>query len=214
MGVPGTMRPYCKKPGMPCARRRWRGVGFLFAGIAGLLLGSPTNAASRLPCRPQAITCVEIMQSGSVTDTLPVTFGQVFKIGDVPRQAHLTAEDGQGKRLPLQMDESATYPDGSLRFAVLSTSLPHMAANETRLVSLLRGDTPGPPPPAPPARFDLRVELTTHVYQTTIIKFGNRNGHTPGIPFKLGETIAFHIGEEAFSLPVTPAMAGGDFASY
>jgi hypothetical protein len=214
MGYRGPMKPFCKKPAMLGARCRWRGVAFLFAGVAGLLLGSPANAASRLPCGPQAITCVEVMQSGAVTDTQPVTFGQVFKIGDVPRQAHLAAEDGQGKRLPLQVDESATYPDGSLRFAVLSTLVPHMAANETRLVSLLRGESPGPPPPAPAARFDLGVELTTHFYQTTIIKFGNRNGHTPGIPFKLGENIAFHIGEERFSLPVTPAMAGGDFASY
>jgi len=188
---------------------------FLLRGlIFGLVLGTshPVVAASALPCRAGAITCVELVgEKGSQAQ--PLTFGQVFKAGDVPRGATLSAVDGAGNPLPFQMDQPATYPDGSVRFAVLSTVAP--PAGESRLINLVRGKAAPPNPAAAPApRFDLAVELTTRSYQTSIVKFGNRNGHTPGIPFKPGETITVTIGDESYTLPVGTGMTTGDFNSY
>lgn len=60
--------------------------------------------------------------------TVPVTFGQVFKAGDVPRGETLTATLG-GKPVALQVDVKATNPDGSLRHAVLTTMVPNLAGH-------------------------------------------------------------------------------------
>ena len=54
---------------------------------------------------------------------VPVTFGQVFKSGDVPSGASLTATLG-GQPVMLQVDPKATNPDGSLRHAVLTLNVP------------------------------------------------------------------------------------------
>jgi hypothetical protein len=179
-----------------------------------LFLYLPAEAAPHLNCKSGAITCVSVTRSAGMSGLQPVTFGQVFKAGDVPQKSHLTAEDGLGNALPLQVDEAASYPDGSLRFAVLSTELPQMGTDQSRIVNLFLGPGTPPPPPAPSARFDLRVELTIHNYQTTIIKFGNRDGHTPGIPFKLGEKITLHVGTVSASVTIGHGMTGGDFTAY
>lgn len=58
---------------------------------------------------------------------VPVTFGQIFKNGDVPKGVSLTATlDGQP--VTLQVDPKATNPDGSLRHAVLTLKVPSLAA--------------------------------------------------------------------------------------
>lgn len=172
------------------------------------------NAVPALRCAGGAITCVTVEQAGAVAALQPVTFGQAFRQGDVPRGTGLRAADSAGTALPLQLDARATYPDGSLRFAVLSTLLPHMGKGERRRVDILRGAAAAAPPPAPPAPFALTAHFSIYAPQITIVKFGNRNGHTPGIPFKEGENITLHVGNEAFSLTVTPKMAGGDYTNY
>ena len=58
---------------------------------------------------------------------VPVTFGQVFKGGDVPSGASLTATLS-GQPVTLQVDSKATNPDGSLRHAVLTLNVPALAA--------------------------------------------------------------------------------------
>jgi hypothetical protein len=208
------MKLFRRKPARRCESARGIGTGFILGALVTCFLGTPLSAAPRLSCNSRAITCVELVQAGAVSDLQPVTFGQVFKAGDVPRQTRLAAEDASGNHLPLQMDEAATYPDGSLRFAVLSTLVPHMTAGEVRTINLFRGDAPSPPPPAPPPRFELSAELTTHMFQVTIVKFGNRNGHAPGTPFKQGEDITLHIGGESVTLPVTTGMTSGDYTAY
>jgi hypothetical protein len=186
-----------------------RGLPFLCLTLGGSLSGF---AASGLPCSTGAITCVELATAGPQAQ--PVTFGQVFKVGDVPRAAPVSAVDGAGKPLSLQMDQAATYPDGSLRFAIFSTVV-HGGRGQSRLINLMRGKATSPAPAAVPSpRFDLSVELTTRSYQTSIVKFGNRNGHTPGIPFKPAETITVRVADESYSLTVGAGMTTGDFNSY
>lgn len=80
---------------------------------------------------------------------VPITFGQVFKAGDVPRGVTLTASlDGQP--VPLQVDVKATNPDGSLRHAVLTTMPPSLPGG-TRMPLTLSTDTGQGAPPSGPA---------------------------------------------------------------
>ncbi len=67
-----------------------------------------------------------VSESSRAQKDVPVTFGQVFKDGDVPKAATLTATlDGQP--VNLQVDPKATNPDGSLRHAVLTAMVPSLS---------------------------------------------------------------------------------------
>ena len=59
---------------------------------------------------------------------VPVTFGQVFRQGDVPKGATFAGRIGADS-VPLQVDAKATYSDGSLRHAVLTAVMPSLADN-------------------------------------------------------------------------------------
>ncbi|MCF6225854.1 MAG: hypothetical protein L3J22_06060 [Xanthomonadales bacterium] len=79
-----------------------------------------------------------IDQSNTVNTNIPVTFGQVFSVGDVPAGMSINITDGSTV-LPTQVDFKATHPDGSLRHAVITTKLPNLAAEqalETTLVTI------------------------------------------------------------------------------
>ncbi|HKU78774.1 MAG TPA: hypothetical protein VJQ42_02935, partial [Rhodanobacteraceae bacterium] len=69
-----------------------------------------------------------ISGSSRTQPDVPVTFGQVFKKGDVPRGASLTATL-DGRPVALQVDSKATNPDGSLRHAVLTVMVPSLSGN-------------------------------------------------------------------------------------
>jgi hypothetical protein len=80
------------------------------------------------------ITTITLENTGAVDLTnAPVTFGQVFAPGDLPRGA---AIDG------MQLDVKSSHPDGSVRHAVLSLVAPVLLANEQRPVDLVRAIPP------------------------------------------------------------------------
>ena len=66
---------------------------------------------------------------------VPVTFGQVFRASDLPAGRGLTATV-DGRAVALQVDRKASWPDGSLRHAVLSARIPHLGAGEHALLTL------------------------------------------------------------------------------
>ncbi|MEO9079448.1 MAG: hypothetical protein ABI268_09060, partial [Rhodanobacter sp.] len=66
-----------------------------------------------------------VSQAALPQNNVPVTFGQVFKAGDVPAGAKLTASLN-GQPITLQVDTKATNPDGSLRHAVLTAMVPSL----------------------------------------------------------------------------------------
>jgi hypothetical protein len=68
---------------------------------------------------------------------VPVTFGQVFAVGDLKAGQTLTGRLEDGSIVPIQLDVKASHPDGSVRHAVLSTVLPTMAAGAVRSMSLV-----------------------------------------------------------------------------
>ncbi|HKZ10785.1 MAG TPA: hypothetical protein VJL61_08765 [Rhodanobacteraceae bacterium] len=67
-----------------------------------------------------------------------VTFGQVFKDGDVPRGATLAATLN-GQPVTLQVNPKATNPDGSLRHAVLTAMVPSLPAGAKLPLTLYTG---------------------------------------------------------------------------
>ncbi len=85
------------------------------AGLPGVRLENPGQTA----------------QSG-----VPVTFGQVFAVGDLPAGSRLLARTEDGQELPLQVDIKARHPDGSVRHALLSTILPVLPAGKTQTLAL------------------------------------------------------------------------------
>lgn len=72
---------------------------------------------------------------------VPVTFGQIFKAGDVPRGATVTATLN-GQPVTLQLDSKATNPDGSLRHAVLTAMVPALPAHAKLPLALSTGPAP------------------------------------------------------------------------
>jgi len=72
---------------------------------------------------------------------VPVTFGQIFKTGDVPRGATVTATLS-GQPVTLQVDSKATNPDGSLRHAVLTAMVPALPGHAKLPLALSTGPAP------------------------------------------------------------------------
>ena len=84
---------------------------------------------------------VESESSRSQSD-VPVTVGQVFAEGAVPQDRGLVAHI-EGSEVPLQVDRKATWPDGSLRHAVVTVQMPSLAAGAEAMVVLELGAAPG-----------------------------------------------------------------------
>lgn len=77
--------------------------------------------------------------SGASDSGIPITFGHVFRTGDVPAGATLTARTAGGSSvsIPLQVDRKTAHPDGSLRFAVMTAVVPSLAASERASIELV-----------------------------------------------------------------------------
>jgi len=97
--------------------RQYIGCGMLCVCLMLWLGASPVRAA--------VVTDYVISQSSSKQANVPVTFGQVFRDGDVPIGATLSATI-DGHPITLQVDPKASNPDGSLRHAVLTAVLPSL----------------------------------------------------------------------------------------
>jgi hypothetical protein len=108
--------------------------------------GGGTGSSSTPPGSPpvgSAITSIAVVnQSTSALSQVPVTFGEVFRDGDIPAGASLSASLADGTRLPLQVDAKTTNADGSLRNAVLSTRVPSMASGSSVQVKLASAASP------------------------------------------------------------------------
>jgi len=89
------------------------------------------------------VTDVRIQNTAaSAQENMPVTFGQVFAIGDLLPTDSLVGQFDNGVQIPLQLDVKATHPDGSVRHAVVSAIVPSLALGETRTLSLMKSNAP------------------------------------------------------------------------
>jgi len=87
------------------------------------------------------VTDSVVSQATQTQSNVPVTFGQVFKAGDVPSGATLSASLN-GQPVPLQVDTKATNPDGSVRHAVLTVMVPSLPGSATLPLTLAAGSSP------------------------------------------------------------------------
>lgn len=176
--------------------------------------GRPAAGDIAAGCGPLAITCLRLASTATFTQaSVPVTFGQPFKAGDLPAGAHLEARESNGAVIPLQMDEVSTHADGSVRFAVLSVQLSNLQAGEQRVVNLFKTSSSVPTPGGSSAgSYDMKLAATVYSPQVSRIAFGNRVGNTAGIPFVAGEQITLQLGSgsiEQYTLTVSTDQAGG-----
>jgi hypothetical protein len=128
------------------------------AAAALLLLFAGTSAAAA-----QDIVSVVAENHGQDTTNVPLTFGEVFAQGDLPKGSTLSAT-ADGQPVPLQIDAKATHPDGSLRHGVVTIVVPHLKSGAAATIVLRRGSDAVPvagtisPADLPPG-FDAMVSL-------------------------------------------------------
>ena len=125
-------------------------------------------APSKLAPVEGAVATVWIERDGPAPgkDDVPVTFGQVFAPGAVPRDARLGGRLADGSAMPIQVDVKARHADGSLRHALISAILPAPGGKPVAL-GLVRGAAKAPPAgdttPAAPLRAGLTASVKTTI---------------------------------------------------
>jgi autotransporter passenger strand-loop-strand repeat protein len=106
----------------------------------------------------QGIVGFDLQNTGGATEPAGyVTFGQVFRDGDVSANAGLTAfvvSGGvtTGNAIPVQMTVETTYADGSVDDAILTLSAPAIAAGGTVSALLVTSGGASPAAPITPAQ--------------------------------------------------------------
>jgi hypothetical protein len=114
-------------------RQKFR-TALLYGCVAGtLLLGTAQAVAAGT-----VVTDSVFSRSTQGQHDVAVTFGQVFKEGDVPRGATLAATLN-GQPITLQVNPKATNSDGSLRHAVLTAMVPSLPAGAKLPLTLYTG---------------------------------------------------------------------------
>ena len=120
-------------------QQNWLGktAAKMLCGCAGcvLMLGAVTARAGTV------VTDKVISTVAQAQTNVPVTFGQIFKAGDIPQGDTVTATLN-GQPVALQVDSKATHPDGSLRHAVLTATVPTLPGNATLPLTLSAGPSP------------------------------------------------------------------------
>jgi hypothetical protein len=83
---------------------------------------------------------------------LPVTFGQVFIVGQFPSGKTLVGKLSDGTSMPLQVDVKAKHADGSVRHAIISGFIPALAAGASTTLTLSVGNAAAAAPATAPAK--------------------------------------------------------------
>ncbi|RED49875.1 cadherin-like domain-containing protein [Aestuariispira insulae] len=88
---------------------------------------------------PEDVVGLRFDNNGSeVAGDGPITFGHVFKAGDIPAGTQLTATVN-GVEVPVQMNVKATNDDGSVRHAILTVDSPAINPGEGLDIQLSKG---------------------------------------------------------------------------
>ncbi|MCU0924319.1 MAG: hypothetical protein MUF16_29200 [Burkholderiaceae bacterium] len=120
------------------------------------------NAPVLPTLQPGEIVALSFENAG--VDTLAAgiaTFGQVFAQGDLGPKAGLTAMV-DGRVVPVQIDVKTTWPDGSVKMAVLSISRPEIAAGQSLGVVVAAA------PAAAASPVDIAAVISGHSFSVSI----------------------------------------------
>lgn len=115
---------------------------------------APVESGTEIAIGAEFTTVSFTNTSASVQNAMPVTFGHIFKVGQLPASgANVELVTATSTVVPCQIDVRAYHGDGSVRHAVISAILPSMNASETKVMSLRRKAAGSAPTPAVPADF-------------------------------------------------------------
>jgi len=119
---------------------------------------------ARLPLGSRVVALRLSDTSGAAQRDLPVTFAQVFRRGDVPKGAMLSGRIGK-RGVRLQVDDKATYADGSLKHAVISLVLENLGGGQGVELELVSSERTKDTEPLSPGDllatpFELQLQLT------------------------------------------------------
>lgn len=99
--------------------------------------GNVLSTSSLLSNQP--ITTLTIDSTGAVNQKdIPITFGQIFSVGDLQVGTSLSGRLDNGTLIPLQVEVKATHADSSVRHAIISAVLPSLAVNQSVKLELLK----------------------------------------------------------------------------
>lgn len=118
----------------------------VYPGTPGTILYAGIEPPPSGPAR--LITTVGIKSTvGSLQTDVPTLFGQPFEAGDFDAETESLYAIIDEETIPVQFDDVATHPDGTVRHCVVSTRLASLAANATQQVEIWAGgqyaQTPG-----------------------------------------------------------------------
>ena len=134
---------------------------------------------------PDPITQVTFQNAGVLTlQGGFTTFGQTFRAGELMPGRQLLAEIG-GQVVPVQVDVRNTYPDGSVKMAVLTLERPALSPWQEATATLLAGD-----PAAPSAAVSLPQVLAGHSASLTLAIEDGRAPLTIDIGAAVAQAIA------------------------
>jgi Chitobiase/beta-hexosaminidase C-terminal domain len=109
------------------------------------------------------ITDIKIENTGGAQTNVPITFGQVFAVGEVPSGSSVAGKTSSGAAIPLQVNVKATHADGSARHAIISAILPSLASGQTESIAftsaVMGSTTPVTPTTLLAAGFTARVDV-------------------------------------------------------
>lgn len=84
------------------------------------------------------VTSITLENTGAAQVSVPITFGQVFKQGDLPAGSAVELRAPDGAIVPCQFDVKATHGDGSIRHGALSAIIPALANASSVAYSIVR----------------------------------------------------------------------------
>jgi len=157
------------KAGMAAAAV-WAAMAIGGGGAGTVRSCSAAEPGAKPAARPAVKVAPEDGQA--VTGSAPVTFGLVFRAGEVPKGQDLEVRAG-GWAGRAQVDAKRHYDDGSLRFAVVSLVAPGLEAAGLALETATVEAAPGPPAPqdAPAQDPAARKLLASDFDATVTLKF-------------------------------------------
>ncbi len=117
------------------------GGGSSSSGIPSTFSTSTTTTTTTTTSLPigATVTSLQIESTGTGAQTnVPLTFGQVFAVGNVTANESITGKLADGTPLGIQVDVKARHADNSVRHAIISTTLPQLAAGQTQTINLVK----------------------------------------------------------------------------
>ncbi|MFZ6691544.1 hypothetical protein [Undibacterium sp. SXout20W] len=86
-----------------------------------------------------ALTDVVIENTGTRAQTeIPITFGQAFTASDLTQSDGLIGKTVDGATIPLQINVKASYPDGSIKHAIISAIVPAVSVENPLTFGLVK----------------------------------------------------------------------------